>query len=208
MTSLRYYVIVIGLCLCTVGSFAQTSEMEQRYNALAERFEVRDKALMRDLKTYLQAYPYTTFVDEVNFMQAVLYAEKSVYKQSLKMFETVDRKALTRPHQLDYSFYRGYSFMMLEDYRSAHVYFHVLSKTENRYTVRSKYYYAYCMYKQGEYDKALPYFNQLENDPTYAKTVPYFLTQIYYAKGEYDEAENRLHAQKALLSLVMEEDIS
>ena len=60
--------------------FAQTSEMEQRYNALAERFEVRDKALMRDLKTYLQAYPYTTFVDEVNFMQAVLYAEKSVYK--------------------------------------------------------------------------------------------------------------------------------
>ena len=171
--------------------FAQTSEMEQRYNALAERFEVRDKALMRDLKAYLQAYPYTTFVDEVNFMQAVLYAEKSVYKQSLKMFETVDRKALTRPHQLDYSFYRGYSFMMLEDYRSAHVYFHVLSKTENRYTVRSKYYYAYCMYKQGEYDKALPYFNQLENDPTYAKTVPYFLTQIYYAKGEYDEAENR-----------------
>ena len=190
MTSLRYYVIAIFAAL-SVNSFAQTSEMEQRYIALSDRFEVRDKLLMRDLKAYLQAYPYTTFADEVNFMQAVLYAEKSSYKQSLKLFETVDRKALTRPHQLDYSFYRGYSFLMLEDYRSAAVYFHVLSKTENRYTVRGKYYYAYCMYKQGEYDKALPYFNALENDAMFSKTVPYYLTQIYYAKGEYEEAESR-----------------
>ena len=190
MTSLRYYVIAIFAAL-SINSFAQTSEMEQRYIALSDRFEVRDKLLMRDLKAYLQAYPYTTFADEVNFMQAVLYAEKSSYKQSLKLFETVDRKALTRPHQLDYSFYRGYSFLMLEDYRSAAVYFHVLSKTENRYTVRGKYYYAYCMYKQGEYDKALPYFNALENDAMFSKTVPYYLTQIYYAKGEYEEAESR-----------------
>ena len=190
MTSLRYYVIAIFAAL-SINSFAQTSEMEQRYIALSDRFEVRDKLLMRDLKAYLQAYPYTTFADEVNFMQAVLYAEKSSYKQSLKLFETVDRKALTRPHQLDYSFYRGYAFLMLEDYRSAAVYFHVLSKTENRYTVRGKYYYAYCMYKQGEYDKALPYFNALENDAMFSKTVPYYLTQIYYAKGEYEEAESR-----------------
>ena len=170
---------------------AQTSEMEERYNALAERFEVRDKLLMRDLKAYLQAYPYTTFADEVNFMQAVLYTEKSSFKQSIKLFENIDRKALTRPHQLDYSFYRGYNFLMMEEYRTAAVYFHVLSKSENRYTVRAKYYYAYCMYMQGEYDKALPYFTELENDPTYSKTVPYYLTQIYYAKGEYEEAEQR-----------------
>ena len=48
---------------------AQTSEMEQHYNALAARFDGRDKLLQRDLKTYLQAYPYTTFKDEVQFMQ-------------------------------------------------------------------------------------------------------------------------------------------
>ena len=170
---------------------AQTSEMETRYNALAERFEVRDKLLLRDLKAYMQAYPYTTFADEVTFMQAVLYAEKSTYKQSLKLFESIDRKALSRPHQLDYSFYRGYSFLMMEDYRSAAVYFQALAKSENRYTVRGKYYYAYCMYKLGDYDKALPYFNQLEDDAVYSKTVPYYLTQIYYAKGEYEEAESR-----------------
>ena len=52
---------------------AQTSEMEKRYNALAERFEGRDKQLQKDLKSSLQASPYTTFADEVNFMQGVLY---------------------------------------------------------------------------------------------------------------------------------------
>jgi tetratricopeptide (TPR) repeat protein len=174
--------------------FAQTSEMETRYNQLAERFDARDKLLLRDLKAYLQAYPYSTFVDEVNFMQAVLQVEKAHYKQGLKLFEAIDRNALSRTHQLDYNFYRGYNFLMMQEYRSAATYFHSLSKSENRYTVRGKYYYAYCMYKLGEYDKALPYLTALESEPAYSKTVPYYLTQIYFTKGEYEEAESRATA--------------
>ena len=58
---------------------AQTTEMEQHYNALAARFDGRDKLLQRDLKAYLQAYPYTTFKDEVQFMQGVLQVEKGRY---------------------------------------------------------------------------------------------------------------------------------
>ena len=47
---------------------AQTTEMETHYKALEARFDGRDKLLQRDLKDYLQAYPYTTFLDEVHFM--------------------------------------------------------------------------------------------------------------------------------------------
>ena len=36
-----------------------------------------------------------------------------------------------------------------------------------------------------------PAFKQLENDPAYANTVPYYLTQIDYVKGNYEEAETR-----------------
>ena len=47
--------IIILFCLVSLGVSAQTTEMEQRYNALAERFDGRDKLLQRDLKAYLQA---------------------------------------------------------------------------------------------------------------------------------------------------------
>ena len=190
MTSLRNYVLIIFASL-SLSTIAQTTEMETRYNELSARFEVRDKLLLRDLKAYLQAFPYTTFADEVKFMQGVLQAEKGQYKQSLKFLEQVEHKALTREHQLDYSFYRGYSYLMMQDYQRASVFFSQLSKSENRYKTRATYYLGYCLYKEGKYDKALPIFKSLENDPTYAKTVPYYLTQIYYAKGDHEEVAAR-----------------
>lgn len=183
--------LIIIFCSVGLSAFAQTTEMETRFNELSARFDVRDKLLLRDLKSYLQAYPYTTFANEVKFMQGVLQAEKGQYKQSLKFLEQVEYKALTRDHQLDYSFYRGYSYLMMQDYQRASVYFSQLSRTESRYKTRATYYHGYCLYKEGKYDKALPIFKSLESEPAYAKTVPYYLTQIYYAKGEYEEAATR-----------------
>ena len=165
--------------------------MESRYNALSARFDGRDKLLQRDLKAYLQAYPYTTFQDEVQFMQGVLQVEKGHYKQGLKTLEPIDIQALTRPHQLDYSFYRGYAYLMMQEYQRASIYFNQLGKSENRYKTRGMYYYAYWMYKMEKYDKALPALRALESDPTYSKTVPYYIVQIEYAQGNYEAVEER-----------------
>lgn len=184
-------ILIILFCLVSLGGYAQTTEMETRFHELSARFDVRDKLLLRDLKTYLQAFPYTTFADEVKFMQGVLQAEKGQYKQSLKYFEGVQIKALTRDHQDDYTFYRGYAHLMMQDYKLAGIHFRQLSKGESRYATRATYYAGYCYYKEENYDKALPIFQSLENSPEYSKSVPYYLTQIYYAKGQYDEVATR-----------------
>ena len=183
--------IVILFCLVSLGAFAQTTEMEMRYSELAARFDGRDKQLQRDLKEYLQAFPYTTFADEVKFMQGVLQVEKGHYKQGLKYLETVETKALSRAHQTDYLFFRGYAYLMQQEFQRASIYFSQLSKGDSRYRVRGTYYYAYCMYKLERYDKALPALESLENEPEYAKTVPYYITQIHYAQGNYEVAEMR-----------------
>ena len=195
MTRLRNYVITI-LAAISLCSYAQTSEMEQRFLELSARFDGRDKMLQRDLKEYLQAYPYTTFADEVKFMQGAIMVEKARYKQSIKQLESVDAKALSRPHQEDYSFYCGYAYMSVEDYQRASVYFSLLTHKEGRYKTRGTYYYAYCMYKLGKYDKALPALEQVEHEAAYAKTAPYYITQIHYSQGNYDEVMER--AQKLL----------
>lgn len=186
--------VITALLLLSLSAAAQTTEMEQQFNALSERFDGRDKLLARDLKTYLQQYPYTTFADEVNFMQGVLLVEKGRYKQALKLLEPIDIDALTRPHQLDYSFYRGYAYLMQQEYQRASIYFQYLSKSSNRYTVRGAYYYAYCMYKLEKYDKALPALKLVENESSYSKTVPYYIVQIEYAMGKNEEVEARAKA--------------
>ncbi|MBQ6791029.1 MAG: tetratricopeptide repeat protein [Paludibacteraceae bacterium] len=194
---MRRLLIILGLILLSPLTahrsplYAQTTEMEQRYNELSARFDGRDKLLQRDLKTYLEAFPYTTFADEVKFMQGVLQVEKGHYKQGLKILEPIEVQALTKQHQTDYSFYRGYAYLMMQEYQRASIYFGQLSKGDSRYATRATYYYAYCMYKQEKYDKALPAFLRLENEPAYSKTVPYYLVQLYYAQGNYEEVETR-----------------
>ena len=72
----------------------------------------------------------------------------------------------------------------MQEYQRASIYFNQLSKGENRYTTRGTYYYAYCMYKQEKYDKALPALQRLESNEEYQKTIPYYLVQIYYARNQ------------------------
>ena len=179
---------------CTSPLFAQTTEMETQYKALVERFPARDKQLQNDLKAYLQAFPYTTFADEVKLMQGIIQVEKGHYKQGLKILEPIELHTLTREHQTDYSFYRGYAYLMQQEYQRASIYFAQLSKGDSRYATRGTYYYAYCMYKLQKYDKAMPALKRLEDMPEYDKTVPYYITQIQFAQGNYDEAAERAEA--------------
>ena len=188
------FLVVLALLLWGMAGYAQPSQMETDYNRIAERFESRDKTLQKDLKTYLQKYPYTTYEDEIHFMSGVLQAEKAKWKQASKELEQVEYKALTRPHQADYQFYRGYCYLMLQQYSRAAVYFAQLKKTANPYTTKATYYYAYTQYKQQNYDKALPVLLSIEDMSEYEKTVPYYIVQIYYAQQEYTEVEPRAEA--------------
>ena len=175
-----------------VGSAIKTDVgMETAYRRLEGRFEERDASLQNDLKTYLEQYPYTTYKDEVYFMSGVLYAEKGKWKNAAKALEQADYKALSRPHQPDYQFYRGYVNLMLQEYERAITYFALLRKSTNPYTQKATYYWGYCQYKLQRYDKALPAFLSLENVNEYQATVPYFIAQSYYAQGDFAEAQAR-----------------
>ena len=175
-----------------VGSAIKTDVgMETAYRRLEGRFEERDASLQNDLKTYLEQYPYTTYKDEVYFMSGVLYAEKGKWKNAAKALEQADYKALSRPHQPDYQFYRGYVNLMLQEYERAITYFALLRKSTNPYTQKATYYWGYCQYKLQRYDKALPAFLSLENVSEYQETVPYFIAQSYYAQGDFAEAQAR-----------------
>ena len=184
--------IIVGLFIA-LTAVGQVSQMEQQYLNLAARFEARTdpRQLDKDLMNYLVLYPYTTYLDEIHFMDGVLLEERGLHKKALKELELVDFKSLTRPHQPEYQFYRGYAYMMLQRYENGATYFNILKKKNSPYQTRGAYYYAYCMYKLGSYDKALPALLELESNKTYSQTVPYYIVQVYYAQGHYDEVTTR-----------------
>ena len=184
---------------------AQISEMEKDFYTLSDRFDVRDKKLVMDLKAYLSQYPYTTYEDEVRFMIGAVYTESNAFKNALKELAKVDSKRLTRPHQETYMFYYGYAYMMQQEFDKASIYFGQLSKRPNsQYSIQALYYYSFCRYRLGKYDEALPGFMALESNKDYNKTIPYYIAQIYYYQHQTDSA--RVRAQQVIDEYRQEED--
>lgn len=194
----KFFVSLLLIGAFVSSAFAQSSKMEEDFQLLSARFEQRDNDVLKDLRTYLKVYPFTTYEDEVHFMIGAIQTERGYYKQAIKDLDQTDHTVLARPHQTQCVFYRGYCNLMMQEYARAAVYFQQVGKTESEYQTKGRYYYAYCQYKQQKYDKALPVLLSLEKDPDYQLTVPYYLVQIYYTMGQDDEVITR--AEELLLS--------
>ena len=64
--------LLLGLILLLLGSNSalvySQSRMESEYHRVCGLYESRDKNALRQLRSYLDDYPYTTFESEVYFM--------------------------------------------------------------------------------------------------------------------------------------------
>lgn len=181
--------LLIVALLCTAAVYA--NEVEEGYLAVRQQYEQRDKGAVKALQAYLKRYPYTTYADEVKMMTGVLQVESKHYKQALKNFEDVQLKRLGRDQQPVYQFYRGYAFLMMGEYSKALTFFDLLRKKGTPYTLASRYYYAFCLYKLGRYEEALSEFLAIEHTAQYSDIVPYYVVQIYYSQGNLEEVEQR-----------------
>ncbi len=172
---------------------------EAAFYQTANAFALRQKKAAKQLRAYLNTYPYTTYASEVHCMLGILHVENGQYKKAIKEFDTVKQKELFRDHEADYLFHYGYAYLnqeigekkTLSNIKKASRYFAELKKLKNSYTLQARYYYAYCQYRLQKYGQALPDFLALEKTAQYQHIVPYYIIQIYYDQGQYDEVAAR-----------------
>lgn len=132
-----------------------------------------------------------TYEDQTRFQEGVALIEKGRYEDGLKALEKTDIHRIGRYDEDDYRFYRGYAYLMIGRYNRADIYFNQLSKSDGPYTDRARYYHAVCMYRQDQYERALPIFCSLDSAGLFRESVPYFITQTYYHLGQRDSVLTR-----------------
>lgn len=138
-----------------------------------------------------KSYVQFCYEDDAHFRKGVELAEKGKHKQALKELCMVQVKNLSRYDETEYYYYRGYCHIKQAEYTSGGVAMKKIIDIESPYREAARYYYGYCLYRQAKYDKALPYLQEQEDLGNYRKSVPYFLTQIYYTQGNDAEAKKR-----------------
>ncbi|MCW3807606.1 tetratricopeptide repeat protein [Plebeiibacterium marinum] len=110
------------------------------------------------------------------------------YRQALRKFEEVKESKLDEETRYAFMFKKGYCHFMEEDYDVANRYFYDLKDIDNKYYDASNYYYSHIQYQKGNYNTALEGFERLKDVPAFRKLVPFYISQIYYLKGDFDEA--------------------
>lgn len=112
---------------------------------------------------------------------------KKRYNEALDWFEKVDLTDLSDDEVPEYYFKKGYCYFLIDSLVKAKKSFFEIIEIESKYSVPTAYYYSHIAYKEKNYETALQGFLKLTSDPNFGPIIPYYIAQIYYFQGKYEE---------------------
>lgn len=139
------------------------------------------------LEEFNRNYPESIYRKVIYFRLGKYYYQKKDYKEALVWFNKL-KGADVEPADLEEFYFKvGYSNFHEGNMEAAKSAFFEVKDGISEYAGPALYYYSHIAYQEGSYQTALEGFLKLQNDERFAKLVPYYIAQIYYLQGRYDE---------------------
>ncbi len=165
------------------------------YSAICAVRLFNDNAGQR-LNAFVAEHPESLHVPEVR-MELFRYAfARKKWKESIMWSDKVDRLALGGEDLDEYRFKRGYAFFQQNDREAALGEFAEVKDLPageaggtGIYATPSLYYASHIQYERGNYETALTGMRKLESDENFGKVVPYYIAEILFLQGKYDELD-------------------
>ena len=122
-----------------------------------------------------------------NFRMARYHYNDKKYKKAIERFEMVSPRELDANQATEYHFLLGHSYFMEHDHIKARASFFQIKDGESMYASPANYFYSHINYIDKNYETALQGFLKLRNDDTFSGIAPYYIAQIYYMQGKYEQ---------------------
>ncbi|MFN0014424.1 MAG: tetratricopeptide repeat protein [Saprospiraceae bacterium] len=115
------------------------------------------------------------------------YFEDEKYDEALAYYDLAPTSASAGATRNEIRFKQGYSYFRTKKFAQAKTAFGGLKEnTRTEWYFPANYYYGCCSFFEGKYDEAAKSFQRCEQAKEYSRSVPYYLTQIYFAKKQHD----------------------
>ncbi|MEJ6491419.1 MAG: hypothetical protein QNL60_03045, partial [Flavobacteriales bacterium] len=139
------------------------------------------------LENFNQNYPESIYKNTIIFRLGKYYYQKKKYEEVIEWLTQL--KALdVEPEDVDeYYFKLGYAYFDQQKLIESRSAFYEVKDSSSQYYNPSLYYYSHIAYVFGSYQTALNGFEKLKSDDKFSAIVPYYIAQIYYLQGRYDE---------------------
>jgi tetratricopeptide (TPR) repeat protein len=149
-----------------------------------ELFNRDSEWLMRE---FIEKNPSSIKINSAYVYLARANFRKKKYDETLEYFDKVDIYKLDKDQLAEFYFKRGYSYLQKKNEAKAKADFYEIKDVDNKYAFPANYYYSHIAYNEKNYEIALQGFNRLVGNETFGSVVPYYITQIYFIQGKYEQ---------------------
>lgn len=139
------------------------------------------------MSKFIAERPENSKVNSAYYHMGKFQYRQNMYSKAIHWFTKVNKRKLDKDELYEYYFKLGYSYFMTKDFEKASAAFYEIKDVNTKYTAPANYYYSHIAYQDKNYETALKGFNKLTENETFAPVVPYYITQIYYLQGKYNE---------------------
>ena len=139
------------------------------------------------LSQFILKHPESKHIKMAYFNMGNYQYRKKKFKEAIAYYEKVDPSDLNNTQLSEYYFKFGYSYFSKQEYEKAQKLFFEIKDVDNKYAAPANYYYSHIAYLNKNYETAQKGFLKLSGNPNFGPLIPYYIAQIYYLQGKYDE---------------------
>ncbi|MDX9696513.1 MAG: tetratricopeptide repeat protein [Bacteroidales bacterium] len=139
------------------------------------------------MSKFIAERPENSKVNSAYFHMGKFQYRQNRHAKAIFWYTKLNKQKLNKEELYEYYFKLGYSYFVTKDYEKASAAFYEIKDVNTKYTAPANYYYSHIAYQNKNYETALKGFQRLTDNETFAPVVPYYITQIYYLQGKYNE---------------------
>jgi tetratricopeptide (TPR) repeat protein len=136
---------------------------------------------------FLSEYPESIYRQKIYFELGRHYFRKKNSEKAIEWLTQMDPYDIADEDKGEYYFKLGYSYFQEDMFKEARNAFFEIINSETEYQGPALYYYSHILYTEKSYQAALEGFLRLESNGSFVETIPYYIAQIYYLQGKFDE---------------------
>ncbi len=162
------------------------AEKSAFYRAAAAS-ELRNSDADVQLMNFVKIYPESSLCNEAFFLLADYFSREKDFDKASEVYEKMDVSRLSQERKYEYYYKYGHSLFQEGKYDDALTELDKVKGAKSKYSAPATYFFAHILYEQEKYSLALKEFLSLQDSKSFGKIVPYYIAQIYYQRGNYEE---------------------
>jgi tetratricopeptide (TPR) repeat protein len=135
---------------------------------------------------FARKYDPDPLANQAIIEMANYYYNDKNYDKAADLYSNIDTYDLTKAQRAEVKFKLGYSLFFRKKFSQAGAQFNEIKDIDNVYYYPTNYYLGITQFYANRYDQAVKSFQRVTKSKKYAKYVPYYITQIYFAQGQFD----------------------